>query len=397
MKKLLAILVALTLLCLPVAMAEETGANAAILNLSNINAMGMDLGELEVWAGIDAQDAPTFQFRVQAGEEVLTSAVGQLADNQVKLMFDGDDKAYAQDLSQLGESAAQLPELLKQLIPALDKLVLPPVPALSIPKLDTTALLSAFSADGQSFSIPTEMVDSLLDMAQQYGGMITGQVPQAQQLLDLLPQLKGMFSFSGTIADEGDAQVTRVNLEVSGEAQGALVFTTRENNIRLALETDGAEQAGLSIVSDPGSTRVDVTVDALGMDVGAINLYRDGDLQKIAFNVTAAETVGMELGYGAVNGEDVVQLTMSAGSSGSFLFNVNTVKGEDGQRVGTLSFTGNFDYQHVELSADVAMCLGDLDVGEITWPDTVLPFSQLDPQGALAPVVEYLQGLQAAA
>ena len=393
MKKILAIALVLMLLCLPMAMAEENGKTAAVLGLSNINVMGQNLGELEVWMGLYANDLPTLLVSAMVGEEVLASGVGQLDGTTVKFMFDGEDKAYGQEVPQLSQYADQMGSF-KEIIPALDELVLPLIPGIAIPKLDVASLLSGISSDGKSFTISTEMVDSLLDMASLYGDQLSAQVPQAKQLLDMLPQLKGMLSLSGTVADEGDAQVTRVNLLVQGSEAATLVFSTKENDIRLGLEASGTEQVALNLVSNPDANRYDLTLGAMGQDLGSMSLYQEDGMEKFVFDLSGTgESVGFGFDYGTVDGVDIVKMALSAGQSGSFTLNLNTAKNEEGERTGTLSFEGN----GMEISADVVMYLDDDDAGEITWPDSLLPLNEIDPSNALAPVAEYINGLEAAA
>lgn len=404
MKKILAFAMVLMLLCLPLAVAEEAANNAAVLGLSNINVMGNSLGELEVWAGIEGKDAPQCLISAMVGEDTLVSAVGELVDGQFRFMFDGEEKGYVQDLAQIPqmqqygdqvvEAIDKLPELLQQLIPALDSLVLPPIPGMPIPQIDVSALLAGLSQDGQTFSISTDMVDSLLDTVQQNAGSVTAQVPQLQQVIDMLPQLKGQIALEGSFADEGDAKVTNVDILVSGSPAATLVLTSSENNARLALQADGTEQAALSLVSDPANARMDLALEAMGMNVMGISVFQEDGLQKITFAVSAGTSAGIEFAYGSQNGADIVSMGMNAEDAGEMSLVINTAKQEDGTRVGTVTFDGNFNGSQASFSADVTMyLLESLELGEIEWPAELLPFSQMDAQTALQPVVEYIQGI----
>ena len=404
MKKILAFALALMLLCLPLAVAEEAANNAAVLGLSNINVMGNSLGDLEVWAGIEGKDVPQCLISAMVGEDTLVSAVGELENGQFRFMFDGEEKGYVQDLAQipqvqqLGDQAIEtinrMPEVLKQMIPALDSLVLPQIPGMPIPKIDVSALFAGLSKDDQNFTLSTEMIDTLLDMVQQSAGAFTSQVPQLQQVLDLLPQLKGQLALEGTFADEGDASVINANILVSGSAVATLVVTSKENDAHLSLQTDGTEQAALSLVSDPDNARMDVTLGAMGMNLMALSIFQEDGLQKISFAVSAGTSAGVDFAYGSQNGADVVSFGLNAADSGELSFVVNTAKQEDGTRAGTVTFDGTFNGSQASFSADVSMyLLESLELGEIEWPAELLPFSQMDAQTALQPVVEYVQGI----
>ena len=410
MKKLLALALTLVLLCMPLAMAESTQNNAAILILSNMNIMGNSTGDLELWLGMEAMDAPTFICAATADcENSLVYAIGQIVDDQFRFMFDGEDVAYAQNLKELIQSGQvpaemqaqvtelleQLPEVMKQLIPALDELVLPAIPAVAIPKLDLTSLVSLISADGQTFEFTTEQVDSMLDMLASNADALSSQVPQISQLVELLPQIKGKLAVNGSVADEGGAQVARANIVVEGQTVATLVLTSQDNNVRLGVESEGSELLGIAAASNPGANRMDLTFEFMGTRVGGLAIYQEDGLQKIAVDVSASgESIALEFDYGSQNGTDVVELSFAGDSVGKFLFNMSTVK-EGDVRYGTLTIENSIDTP-MTITADVTMYLADsLGTGEITWPANLLPLSQIDPQSALQPVADYLQTLQA--
>ena len=400
MKKIMSVLLALLLACLPVALAEDTTNNAAIIGLYDIDVMGNNLGELEVWAGIEGTDTPQFMFSIARGEsEILASGVGEIDSEQIRFMFDGEDKGYAMALSevasqlpaQVTEQVSQLPELLKQAIPALDSVVLPAIPAIPIPQLDLGAMLGN---GGDTFEFAAEQVDTLLVMGETYIDAFSSKIPQADQLKDVIAQLKGKISVNGSFADDGGAKVTRATILFDGQEAGTLVLTSVENNLRLALEAGGAEQGGLTIASAPDTASVDIDVDVGGNDVGGLSLYQEDGLQKIVFEINAGEKVGIEFDYGTQNGRDILSLTMDAGSQGGLDFTMDTAIGEDGTRAGTVSFNGDFDSNQVSFSAGVSMYLAkSLELGGITWPETLLPFSEMQASEALQPVVEYIQSI----
>ena len=404
MKKTIALLIAIMMLCLPMAMAEEAQKTSALAVLGNINVMGQDLGEdFFVCLGIDGStDTPNFIVECDAGEETLLYGIGQIADGQLKFTFDGDDTTYVQDLTQntngidVTASAGKLCEI----IPQLDSFVLPAIPGLPIPKLDASTLLSGFvtgSDNGaQTFAISTEAIDSILDMAQQSSGMVTSQVPQAEQLLQYLPMLKGMLSMDGTIAEEGDAQVTRCNLNVQNEAQGTLVFTTRENNVTLGIEAAGSEMGALDVVSSPDDARLDVGVNAMGMDVASINIYQDGGLQNVDFIVNAGTSASIKFAYGNVDGRDLVNFDVDAGSDGSVKVAFDTAMEED-TRTGSFDFSSDARGQNITMSASLAMYLDQLDLSGVEWPSNTQPFDQIGNSPALQTLQTYFEELSNAA
>ena len=397
MKKILSILLVTLLACLPMAVAESAGNNAGVIILSDIEVMGNSLGDLSVMLGVEAADVPQSLFSAFAGEEVLVSAVGEIHQDEIRFMFDGEDKAYSAKLSdlasgmpeQVAAAVTQMPELLKQVIPALDQLVLPMVPAITIPKIDLSEMLGG----GDTFELTTEQVDSLLAMGGMYVELFSSRIPQGDQIKEFIAQMEGKISVKGTFADDGDAKVTRADILIEGQAAGTLVLTSVENNLRLAVEADGAEQGGLTVTSDPDTATLNVDVDAAGNVMGGFSIYQEDGLQKIVFEINAGEKVAVEFDYGARDGRDIVSLVLDGGSQGGLDFIVDTAM-EGSERVGTVSFESTFNHNEASFNAGVVMYQAEsLELGEITWPEELLPMSEINASESLQPVIDYIQSV----
>lgn len=428
MKKIVALLLSLLMLLGCAALAESAEKTAAVMTLSNIQLSdGSEthgLGDLVVSAILDAAGDPTFVLTADDGNEYLAALAAKLdGQGKASVTVEGVDATYTGDLtallqqsgadassiSQLTSVLPELPTAMKELVPMLDAVVLPPFTGVTIPKLDVSALLAGFvtgEADGATtFTIPYEQFVALLDMVSEYAGMVGSQVPNIDQVTGLIDQLKSNgqgIAVNGAIQDDGTTQTVVFNVlpvqngTTSETPVLALVLATAENSITLAAAQDvnSDPMITLAVTSDPSVPRLDVALDAMGSAM-AFRMYPSDGLQVVELAANAGDDVSVLFTYGAKDGVDVLDLTANA-SVGSFQLTFNTVKGDDGLRSGTVELNAG----GVSATADIDMYLDTASPVEIEWPATEKDLSELDDsvmQTAVAPLIEYINGLEAAA
>lgn len=428
MKKIVALLLSLLMLLGCAALAESAEETAAVMTLSNIQLSDGNethgLGDLVVSAILDAAGDPTFALTADDGNEYLAALAAKITtDGKLAVTVEGVDATYTGDIATLAQQSGavassisqftsalpELPAAMKQLVPMLDQVVLPPFSGVTIPKLDVSALLAGFvtgEADGvTSFTIPYEQFVALMDMVSEYAGMLGGQVPNIEMVTGLIDQMKSNgqgFAVDGVIQDDGATQTVVFNvLPVQNGTTYetpvfALVLATAENSLTLAAaqDLDSDPMITLALTSDPSAPRLDVTLDAMGSTM-AFRMYPSDGLQVVELSANAGDDVSVLFTYGAKDGVDVLDLAANA-STGSFQLTFNTVKGDDGLRSGTVELNAG----GVSATADVDMYLDTASPVEIEWPATEKDLSELDNsvmQTAIAPLIEYINGLEAAA
>ena len=428
MKKIFALLLSLALMLSCAAMAEGAEKTAAVMELSNIEvsdgSQTQNLGDLAVSAILDAASDPTFVLTADDGTDYLAALAAKITtDGKLAVMVSGVDATYTGDIAALAqqsgtdastiaqftEALPQLPAVMKDLIPVLDSLVLPPFSGVAIPKLDVSALLAGF-VTGESngvttFTIPSEQFTALLDMAEQYAGMLGSQVPNIDQVTALISQLKSSgisIAVDGTIQDDGATQVVTFNvLPVQGGTVGdtalfVLTLTTAENQLNLGAgqSAESGAMITLNVTSDPSTPRLDAELNAMGYGM-AFRMYPSDGLQVVELTANAGDNVSMQFIYGVADGKDYLELNASA-SVGSFSLVFNTAKGADGVRSGVMQVETN----GMQITADVAMYLADESPVGLEWPTTEKDLSELDDsvmETAMAPLTEYINSLQPAA
>lgn len=123
LKRLLAMALAMLLLILPAAMAEENAATAHTLTISNIavNAAGVDLLDLEglsvEMTAADTGDAVEFVLRLLGGEDVAAEGYALFDGRELLLGADGLSSAYALPLEKMmGDDIAPALQLFAELL-----------------------------------------------------------------------------------------------------------------------------------------------------------------------------------------------------------------------------------------------------------------------------------------
>ena len=123
LKRLLAMALAMLLLILPAAMAEENTATAHTLTISNIavNAAGVDLLDLEglsvEMTAADTGDAVEFVLRLLGGEDVAAEGYALFDGRELVLGADGLSSAYALPLEKMmGDDIAPALQLFAEML-----------------------------------------------------------------------------------------------------------------------------------------------------------------------------------------------------------------------------------------------------------------------------------------
>ena len=176
MKKLIALLISALMILSMTAIAETAEDTALIARISNIaldiNANGeeqaVNLDGFEAYLSLDTADGVSLIGQAFNGDDPLALAVLKVADGQVQVVIGGVDKTYVIDVEQLkGADLNSMGQEMRAALPGLVNMQIPMIPAISLPKLSISPILGMFGtqeADGSvSFSVPSEMVDTLLD------------------------------------------------------------------------------------------------------------------------------------------------------------------------------------------------------------------------------------------
>lgn len=410
MRKILAILLAVVMLLSAAALAEGS---AAVMTVSNVNMQtggqaiainGMDLHLVLQ----NVNNLPSVALLVDGDGQALATAVAQLSSKAFSFAVDGMDHGYTMDLP--AEQAAQLAEvgddgmailLPLLLVPALDSAVLPPFAGANIPKADMTGLLSGFMTGANTFEIPYEQVNALLDQVLQVAKSQGSAIEGLNDAIEMVDQLKssGMgVAIRGDIADDGATQTVTGNIHlaqngtVMDEPIATLTVVTAENSFNASLGVAGDGVMTASLVSDPAAARIDFNLDVAGAAGATFALFNEDGLQKANLDINGGSESGsalLEFAYGEQNGSDVVHFGGTAGGS-TIALDVNTVKGADGVRTGTLSLIAD----DTAISGDVTMYTGDeIDLGGFTMPSDLRSFEQIDGDAisaAFEPVMDFL-------
>lgn len=426
MKKLVAILLAALMLLAPVALAENT---AAILTLTDIVATNggesVPLTGLCITAAIDAENDPTFILTADDGTDYLAAAAMRIdAKGQMDITLENLDATYTADIMSLAsqqgidssvagmasQSYEELPELMRTLVPAMDELVLPAFSGVTIPKMDLSELLSGFitgESNGVSeFTIHYGQFVSLLDMVKQYASLAGSQIPNLDEVLSAIDEMKANgqgFMVRGTIEDNGRRQnVTASLIPVDNfvEMDSAVLklsVSSEENTIVAIGMPEG--QSGvpmfiLNLLSDPAKPSLTAEM-SIGEASISFRLFPEDGLQKMTFDVSSdgEDAFKVAFGYGNTNGRDLLNFEAFGGGSALSL-NFDTAMGADGVRTGTVSFTAD----DVVITGNIAMQLSEEAPVEIAWPENRVSIEELDGEAmneAMAPLMAYFENLEA--
>lgn len=415
MRKLIAMLLAALLLMSAAAYAEG---GAAILTLDNLK-----LSDGSAAAAIDDMAvslalqnvslSPAAVLLIEGAGQPLAKAAAQLSTRQFSLAVDGMGYGLALDLpAPLADRLAEVGEegwsfvLPMLLVPALDEFTLPPFTGANIPKADMSGLLASYMTGESSFEIPFAQVNAWLDQLVQVVDAQFGSVSGVKDALEAVRQLRengiGVV-IRGDIDDDGATQTVGLNVypaqnERVGDDMIASVSVISSLNhfdiILGAFEPSGAMQTiTLSLISDPAAARIDLISNISINNSGfSFSLYSEDGLQKASLLLNGGDEGGianLEFGYGQQGGSDIVSLGVEGGGS-VLSFTVDTVKGADGVRTGSMTLVADQN----TISGDVTLYTGEkLDLGGFTVPSELRPFDQLDLNdigNAFQPMLDYM-------
>ena len=379
MKKLLAFALVLALMLTGAAFAEST---AAVMKIDNIQ-MESDgqryvIDGLTATGTIEGYSVPTMVLKAEGEGQNLLTMFWQIANGKVLCAVEGMDVAYSTPLEgDAAQTAGQLGIYLPMLLPELDKLALPPFPGVDIPMLDMRGVLSPYMTGADTFALSYEEVYAIVDQVMQEASQSGQNASQVQQAIGMLNMLKSMgmgVAIDGTFADNGDSQTVTANIhlvqnkQATEDAVALVTLETRANDTRV--EIPGILTAEL--ISDPAAATLNFKLDARSTMNLEFSLYPEDGLQKAAFDMTeSGKQASLELGYGQLEGQDVVTLAAVDGES-VYTCEIDSTMGADGIRTGTVALYAKEQGNETNITGDLTMFVGDsgIDVSAFRMPTT---------------------------
>ena len=380
MKKWIALALAMLMMLTSAAIAETariTISNPVITESYGGDSQSVDLTGLaaSLSAGLSGQ-VPTLQATVTGDGQTLLDAVAQIGAGRIYMDMEGLSHTYFAPL-QPAQMASQAQEALAGLIGALPRLVGTKLPAFrgtTLPKLDLLSFGSLIGARSNgstaTFSYDYRTINMLLRTVSPYlrqfaNGM---DVSQITGIIDQLANSNSGINLEGEITDTGaEAALTlRVYPVESGSAMPdpalEVRFTSRENNIGLALMVDEmldgnlAQVANISLVSEPAAAKLSFTMNLMGQVEVYFRLYPTADgLQAATLSADAmGEGFDITFTYGDLSGVNVTDLALSAAGT-AIALRAETISAADGSH-GTLMLSVDESY-----GSGIAIS-GDLDV-----------------------------------
>ena len=435
MKKILALLLALMMALGMVAMAEEVdpAQTALICGFENIKlaatvdgqSQSIDLSELIATVVIDTEDTLRFVGQVDKGDENLIFGVAELVGDKLHYSMSGAERTFEADLpeqalAQIGDQdPAVLAEMLRAALPALLAFKLPQLGAISLPKADLSSLVGLFAsdtseADGATtmeFSIPSEIVNMLIQQLGEAVKGAAGNIPQGDQITAVIDQLQSSglsFALNGTLSDNGDEQTVALSIHMAQEDQVAedpvLILNTysAQDNFTLGVDLpseDGSYTIGqLTVVTNPDEETLDVGLDMAGMASLEVNFYKADGMQHGDLTFAAGDFhTGLSIVYGEQqDGVDYYDISGSADTYGSFQITMTESADENGVYGGDFSVSVESNQMNLDASGDYFAYMDDYDMGGYTLPEEVVPATEMtqeESQAAAQPLMEYLNSI----
>ena len=433
MKKLIALLISALMILSMTAIAETAEDTALIARISNIaldiNANGeeqaVNLDGFEAYLSLDTADGVSLIGQAFNGDDPLALAVLKVADGQVQVVIGGVDKTYVIDVEQLkGVDLNSMGQEMRAALPGLVNMQIPMIPAISLPKLSISPILGMFGtqeADGSvSFSVPSEMVDTLLDQVLEIAkGSMTSLPAQTQetvqQLLGAVEQLRASglsFALDGSAKDDGESETITVNVYLASQGQtsedpvAVLTFVSKQDVATLNL--DVPSDSGFMTVAAVNVTTADgnleAALDIAGMMQFSLSIFQEDTVQYISLGIGGAAmegaSMGAELSYGKIDEGDLAKLVVNGGEAFNIEATCVTESTSDVSNAGKFSLFFDAQGTSLNLTADIEEFLGSVNLGDFTMPETTAPIEELESEEgqaavseALAPLVEYLNSL----
>ncbi|MBR0368874.1 MAG: hypothetical protein IJH86_10845 [Clostridia bacterium] len=430
MKKIIALLLSLVLLLSVAAFAEGEPDPALVCCLSNIvietttngETTAVNLEGLETYLSVDTSDGLALVAQAFNGDDSLLLAVAKVVGSQMHFGIEGLDKTYVTDIPNLqGLDTAGMGDSLRPMLPALLSLELPMIDVGSLPKLDLVPIVSMVGAqtegDITTFSVPSQLIDSLLDQILEAVKGMDISVPGMEQAVAMLEQVRasGMsIALSGQVVNTADAQTTTLDIyPVTGgqTAEAALLtltLTSAQDDLTLAVDMNTGEQAmnvaNLQIQTEAATKSLVGTLDIAGMMKFNLALFQEEGLQKAALTMESSmdSSFALTLAYGVDGGRNMLDLSFAAGEDAAFEVVTHSAAGSDGAIQGDMEVSAASNGTSFRLTANFEKFLGSLDLGGYELPAETAPIEEISSeensealQTALAPAIEYFTQVMA--
>ena len=423
MKKIVALLISVLMILSMAAVAEEASDPALVIRISDIvientandQTQSVNLDGFEGYLSVDTSDGLALVAQAFNGDESLALAVMKVVGSQLQVAIDGMDKTFAQDVPQLeGQDTSTLGETIRPMLPGLINLSLPPIQVGSLPKMDLTGLASMLGAeaagDTTTFSVPSEIIDALLDQIIETAKTAGASVPGADQLFAMIEQLRSSgfsFSLAGQIVDSADQQVTTVEVYLVTDGQATesplivLTLTSAQDALNLKADIPDGEES-MTIANLDLQTNDNAflgTLDIAGMMQFNVTAFQEDGLQKAALTMESSmgtPGLAVSLAYGNDGSADVCEITFNADEDVAMDLFTSFTPAEDSTE-GLFDLTVVTGDSTVHATANIEKFLGSLDLGDFTMPTDIAPMDDLQNaendealQTALMPLLQYL-------
>ncbi|MBO4299448.1 MAG: hypothetical protein J5998_11685 [Clostridia bacterium] len=442
MKKLLALVLALMLLMVSAAFAEE----ANIVEISNFT-LTMEAGEEKYEAdlsGLNARIAagfsgelPTVQMDVDHDGEALMGAVMQFIDGSVLLGIDGVSRPFAAETTSMtsmmpagGYAGGDVQESMVELFQNLDQLSNVKLPAFSgvtIPKIDLLSALSSFGvspvtgADGvqsAQFSLSASQMKYIINIALKSLPAETLSQVQAMTGGELDRILSGEIglALSANITDDGKKAEMLVDFypvqnSVAATSPAACLFFSSEENsdtLQLQVYEEGARYTvgQIDLVSDPAAATLTLSLNLAQEAEMSFMLYPDNGAQVAELRIAAGgETASFSVNYGEEGETEYFSLNINIPSQNMMLslYDETTPTG-NGDKEGLLALSMSDGSSLFDLTADVLETKGDVAFRNVQNVENAIDARNMteeqaqsisgEMEKALSGLVSYLQGIE---
>ena len=435
MKRILALMLTLTMLLSMVAVAETADASqsALITNLTGVTiditnegeTQHLEMGDLGVSCVVDTEDTLRLVLTADKGDEILTFAVAEIVDGKLRVGFKGVDRAFEQEIPEVpGMDMSDLAAAIRPLLPALMGNRVPEIKIPTLPKVDLAGLVGMMGsesteADGvttTTVDIPAETISMLLGMFVQIAQGAVESIPQGKQVVDLLSQLLDSgfsFAIKGTITDNVAEQSANIGIYMASEGETAtdptlyLNSSSAENNLVLAVDLpsdDSSYTIGqLTVVTDPKANTLDAGLDFAGMASLALKIHEHDELQCIDLTLQAPGTDSQStMEFGRKDDQDYYLFKAQMGEENGYSCEV-TGNPIDNGYAGTLAFNSVGSASGVDFNGSYYELLGDFDMAATLdgyeLPTEAVAFSEMtsdEINTAFAPIQEAIQSVMGA-
>lgn len=373
--RVLALIVALTVLLMPAAMAAEQ--NMAVLSIGNFEfAMGEESISLPVTlqlgGGADLEGGRGMALlQLLVGEQVGGTVYGALENEEIKLYIDGMDyglyiplaDVIAMVESEMGSAMTEMEEVFTPELQTAMNDLMTAAAALETAEVDPDAMLSALGVTVTGEGVAeTEIFGETVSANK---SSITVAPQTMQGMLDAMSSVNPAFADYWT---SYSAFLTQVMAETGEEVDLAEVLsmvTLGANGVIYANETDVSVELALALTAEGETVELPISVAVREAETGsAVEVILDADIEGETLLVTftveentteAGSTFGMVMGMGIYD-------TESGEAEGEFTFTLSGSDTADGVSFGfsmdvddgydPVSFNLDYSGTHAQTSGD---------------------------------------------